>query len=73
MVATDFRLDSEGRRPEWQPGQQAWFAKLGQEVTVIEQVLHYEYPRTYWGNVRLQYHDGRQGVANSWQLSTITK
>ncbi len=73
MVTTDFRLDSEGRSPHWQPGERVWVTPVAMEATVIEQILSYDYPESFWGNVRLQYDDGVEGESNSWQLAKVVK
>jgi hypothetical protein len=68
MVTNDYSLD-------FKPGQRVWFNKLGQQATVIEKVMRYEHPDSNYGNVivRLEYDDGRQDIAHSWQLSRIVK
>ena len=68
MVTTDYSLD-------FKPGQRVWFSKVGQQVNVIEQAMRYEHPVSNYGNliVRIEYDDGRQGIAHSWQLSRIVR
>ena len=71
VTNTDLRQDSKGRVPEWQPGQRVWIACLSREATVIQQLLKWDYPESFWGNVLLQYDDGVQSTSNSWQLSRV--
>jgi hypothetical protein len=73
VTKTDYRLDSEGRRPSWQPGERVWVLPASMEATVIEQLLSYDYPETFWGDVHLQYDDGIQGISHSWQLARVIK
>jgi hypothetical protein len=72
-MKTDTRIDSHGHSPSWQPGERAWVAPLKLEATVIKQLLSYDYPDSFWGNVELLYDDGMMGVSNSWQLVKVTK
>lgn len=62
------KLDSEGNPPKFHPGDRVYVHPLRQEATVIEQVLHYDYPESFWGNVHLQYDDGIKGISHSWQV-----
>lgn len=64
-------IDSEGRGPEYYKGQRVYVAPLNQEATVIKQILHYDGPESFWGNVQLQYDDGVKGISNSWQLKKV--
>jgi hypothetical protein len=66
-------LDSFGRGPDFQPGQRVYVAPLKMQATVIEQYLSYDYPESFWGNVRLRYDDGIEGVSNSWQLMLVNE
>lgn len=66
-------LDSFGRGPDFQPGQRVYVAPLKMQATVIEQYLSYDYPESFWGNVRLRYDDGIEGVSNSWQLMVVNE
>jgi hypothetical protein len=43
------------------------------QATVIEQLLSYDYPESFWGNVRVRYDDGIEGVSNSWQLMAVVE
>lgn len=72
-IKRDLRIDSEGRGPQYQPGERVWVAPLGVEATVIEQILSWDYPESFWGNVQLQYDDGVTGVSNSWQLARVIR
>ena len=67
------QVDSNGHGPSWRQGERAWVAPLRMEATVIEQLMSYDYPECFWGNVSLQYDDGTKGVSNSWQLVRIVR
>jgi hypothetical protein len=63
--------DSSGNSPEFKPGDRVFVAPLNMEASVIEQMLHWDYPESFWGNVKLMYDDGVTGTSNSWQLKKI--
>lgn len=42
-----------------------------EEATVIKQLIRYDYPKWFWGNVRVLYDDGLEGVSHSWQLRKL--
>jgi hypothetical protein len=65
--------DSKGNGPLWHAGDRVWVAPLKMEATVIEQLLSWDYPESFWGNVRLQYDDGVEGVSNNWQIMKVNK
>jgi len=69
----DKRVDSDGHGPQYQPGERVYVAPLKMRATVIEQFLSYDYPDSFWGNVRVKYDDGVEGVSNSWQLMKINE
>jgi hypothetical protein len=69
----DKRVDSDGKGPQYQPGERVYVAPLKMRATVIEQNLSYDYPDCFWGNVRVKYDDGVEGVSNSWQLMKINE
>jgi hypothetical protein len=66
-------IDSDGRGPKYRHGDRVLVVPLNQEATVIRQGLHFDGPESFWGNVRVKYDDGVQGISNSWQLKKITK
>lgn len=66
-------VDSNGHGPRWKAGDRVWVAPLKMEATVVEQLLSYDYPESFWGNVVLLYDDGEHGVSNSWQIVEINK
>jgi hypothetical protein len=66
-------LDSFGRSPDFQPGQRVYVGPLKMQATVIEQLLSYDYPESFWGNVRVKYDDGLEGVSCSWQLMLVNE
>jgi hypothetical protein len=66
-------LDSNGHGPTWKTGDRVWVAPLKLEATVIEQMLSWDYPESFWGNVRLKYDDGSEGVSNNWQIVKINR
>lgn len=63
--------DSEGRAPTFIEGERVYVLPLKMEATVIRQVLTYDYPDSFWGNVELMYDDGVKGTSNSWQLKKL--
>lgn len=65
------RLDSNGKPAPYKSGDRVYVKPLDMEATVIEQVLHYDYPESFWGNLRLQYDDGAIGESNSWQVQKL--
>jgi hypothetical protein len=65
------RVDSEGNPPSFNCGDRVYVMPLKMEATVVEQMLSWDYPESFWGNVRLRYDDGIEGVSNSWQLKKI--
>ena len=68
-----YKEDSDGKGPEFKKGDRVWVAPLKMEATVIEQILHWDYPESFYGNVKLKYDDGAEGTSNSWQLSRVIK
>lgn len=67
------QCDSNGHGPRWKAGDRVWVAPLKMEATVIEQQLSWDYPESFWGNVRLQYDDGVEGISNNWQIMEIVR
>ncbi len=63
--------DSEGRPPKFIEGDRVYVGPLKVEATVIRQILHYDYPESFWGDVELMYDDGVPGRSNSWQLKKL--
>jgi hypothetical protein len=68
-----YNLDSNGSLPKFNPGERVFVKAAGLEATVIEQMLSWDYPESFWGNVRLKYDDGVEGVAHSWQCTKVVK
>jgi hypothetical protein len=68
-----YKKDSNGNGPEYKKGDRVWVTPLKMEATVIEQVLHWDYPESFYGNVKLKFDDGGEGVSNGWQLSRVVK
>jgi hypothetical protein len=67
------QLDSHGKGPSFHPGQRVYVGPLKMQATVIEQLLSYDYPESFWGNVRVKYDDGLEGVSCSWQLMLVNE
>jgi len=63
--------DSEGNGPKFIAGDRVYVLPEKMEATVIRQILHYDYPEKFWGNVELQYDDGVKGTSHSWQIKKI--
>lgn len=68
-----YKIDSYGNGPEYKKGDRVWVAPLKMEATVLEQILHYDYPESFYGNVKLKFDDGSEGLSNCWQLSRVVK
>lgn len=64
-------IDSDGKGPAYKQGDRVYVLPCGVEATVIRQVLHHDGPEAFWGNLELQYDDGKKGMANSWQCSKV--
>ena len=64
-------VDSQGKSPEYKEGDRVWVGPMKMEATVIRQVLHWDYPDSFWGNLELLYDDGVKGTSNSWQCSKV--
>jgi hypothetical protein len=64
-------IDSEGRGPTFIEGDRVWVNPLRMEATVVRQILHFDYPESFWGNVELVYDDGVKGTSNCWQLEKL--
>jgi hypothetical protein len=67
----DTTMDTDGRPPTFIEGDRVWVNPLRMEATVIRQILHWDYPESFWGNVELMYDDGVKGVSNCWQLEKL--
>ena len=63
--------DSNGKGPEYKQGDRVYVNPLKMQATVIRQILHYDYPESFWGNLELLYDDGVTGTSNSWQCSRV--
>ena len=67
------KKDSNGNPSPYKAGDRVYVLPLKMEATVIEQMLHYDYPESFWGNLRLRYDDGIEGESNSWQCARVNK
>lgn len=65
-------IDSDGRGPEFHAGDRVYVHPMRQPATVIRQILQYDYPESFWGNVELQYDDGIRGTSHSWQIQKVS-
>ena len=65
------KVDSNGNPPSYKAGDRVYVLPLKMQATVIEQRLHYDYPDSFWGNLRLRYDDGVEGESNSWQCARV--
>ena len=65
-------IDSDGRGPQFRPGESVLVIPNQMEATVIRQTLHYDYPDSFWGDLELQYDDGIKGTSHSWQVKKIS-
>lgn len=65
-------IDSDGRGPEFRAGDRVYVQPMRQEATVIRQILQYDHPESFWGNVELQYDDGICGTSHSWQIEKVS-
>ena len=63
--------DSSGKPPAFIEGERVYVLPLKMEATVVRQILHFDYPDSFWGNVELLYDDGVKGTSNSWQLEKV--
>ena len=65
------KLDSNGNPSPYKSGDRVYVIPNKMEATVIEQILHYDYPEYFWGNLILKYDDGVEGISNSWQCRRV--
>ena len=70
--ACSCNIDSDGRGPEFLPGDRVLVGPVQMEATVIEQIKHYDGPECFWGNLKLLYDDGVTGTSHSWQVTKVT-
>jgi len=68
-----YRRDSDGNGPTYKKGERVWVPAIKMEATVIEQILHHDGSETHYGNVKLKYDDGVEGISHCWQLSRVIK
>jgi hypothetical protein len=68
-----YKKDSQGNIPIYKKGERVWVPSLEMEATVVEQILHHDGPETFYGNVRLKYDDGAEGISHCWQLSKVVR
>ena len=64
-------LDCRGHPPKFLRGDRVLVLPLDMEATVIEQLMTYDYPEYFWGNVRVRYDDNLEGTSQSWQLRKL--
>lgn len=64
-------IDSDGRGPEFHPGDRVLVRPNGLKATIVKQLLHYDYPESFWGNVELLYDDGAKGTSMCWQVMKV--
>jgi hypothetical protein len=72
MISPDFE-DSElpiepESEPDFKEGDRVMVGPNGMTATVIRQIVHYDGPDVFYGNVELLYDDGVKGVSHSWQV-----
>jgi hypothetical protein len=65
------KLDSNGKPAPFQPGDRVFVGPNKMHATVVRQILSWDYPECFWGNVELLYDDGVKGTSNSWQLRKL--
>ena len=63
--------DSYGDLPDFKQGDRVFVLPLKMEATVVEQLMTYDYPEYFWGNVKLRYDDGVEGISHRWQLKKL--
>ena len=68
-----YKKDSEGSGPLYKIGDRVWVPSVEMEATVIKQILHHDGNETFYGNVKLKYDDGVEGISHCWQLSKVVK
>lgn len=71
-VTANLIPDSEGRYPEFFEGDIVYVIPLKVRAIVVQQILHYDGPETFWGNVEVEYTDGSRGMCHCWQLRKDT-
>ena len=64
-------IDSDSRGPEFHSGDRVLVIPNGMTATVVKQLLHFDYPESFWGNVELLYDDGVTGTSMCWQLKKV--
>jgi hypothetical protein len=72
MMNTEPETDSQGRPPQFMPGDRVFVGPNKMNATVTSQMLHWDTPESFWGNVELLYDDGVKGISNCWQLTKVT-
>lgn len=65
------QCDSEGNGPKFLPGERVYVIPDKTEATIIYQILHHDMNETFWGNVRLRYDDGIEGISHGWQVRKL--
>ena len=69
----NYKKDSDGNVPTYKKGDRVWVPSIRMEATVIELLSDYHGSETFYGNVRLKYDDGAEGISHCWQLSRVVK
>ena len=64
-------LDSNGNPPRFLHGERVFVMPVKMEATVIEQMLSYDGGEYFWGNLKLKYDDGFEGISHSWQVKKL--
>ena len=57
--------------PPFEAGDRVRVLPNNMDATVVEQYLSYDGPECFWGNVKVKYDDGVEGISNNWQLKVI--
>jgi hypothetical protein len=65
------KLDSDGRPASFHKGDRVFVIPVKMEATVIRQILHYDMYESFWGNLELEYDDGKKGTCNCWQVKRV--
>ena len=69
----EMRTDSNGHKPDYNPGDRVYVHPMRQQATVIEQVLHHDGSESFWGNLKVRYDDGIEGISHSWQCARVVE
>lgn len=64
-------IDSDGDGPRFLPGERVFVLPNNMEATVIKQILHFDGGDSFWGNLKLKYDDGIEGISHQWQVRKL--